>query len=211
MGRDGTLGIKRAGIVMVAALAAIGCGSSLPGNGGPGGAGGAAGGAGAPADCCPTAAPYMAQPIVDVIRAQAFTAYEGRPVKAAFVYSTTGRPTETRTRETSVSGGAFDLDFQTDDPICPGPGSAGGTGAIFIDVDGDGVCNPSTDYLYLWSGLATKGSRCATFDLTPQSAPCGGEDADANFYAFLDAAKAVCPAIKDCLSCDGGQSYTCLI
>src|SRR5262245_9790307 len=111
MDRDATLGIKRAGIVLAAAVGAFGCGGgSLPSHG-PGGSGGTGtGGAACSAVCCTG----TALSVTSVVHARGFTAYEGRPVKAVFFYSGLPNPHEFMTRETSVSGGAFDVAFPPD-------------------------------------------------------------------------------------------------
>jgi hypothetical protein len=205
MDLDATLARKRAPIVLVAVVAALGCGGgSLPGSG-PGGAGGggAGGGGGSPLPCC-----YKdAVPFTSVVHGRGFAAYEGRTVKAVFRYATSQLPETLTTLETSVSGGAFDFAFVADPPTCL---VAGGTiGFIYIDADGDGVCSPSADYIYAWSGDGPGGSACGTIDLDPQSPSCtrpGGVDAN-----ILEFAQMACPATNGCLSCDGGKSFSCLI
>jgi len=205
--------MQRSGIVLVAVVAALGCGGSLPDKGGPvgsGGGGGGGGGGGSPAACCPNGG----QSLASVVRARGFTAYEGRPVKAVFFYSTFSMPDGSTTHETSVSGGAFDLAFPPDSPTCAESFWANGAGAIYIDTDGDGICDPSVDYVYAWKALGAAGSTCATIDLTPQSPSCGGvmESVDS---MVLVAARVVCPATQGCLTCpsssqDGGLIVICL-
>jgi hypothetical protein len=201
--------MQRSGIVLVGVVAALGCGGSLPDKDGTAGSvGGGGGGGGAPAACCPNGG----QSVASVVRARGFTAYEGRPVKAVFFYSTFSMPDALTTHETSVSGGAFDLAFPPDSPTCADAFSANGTGAIYIDTDGDGICNPSVDYVYAWKAPGAAGSTCATIDLTPQSPNCGG-GVDA---MLLVAARVVCPATQGCLTCpsssqDGGLIVTCLV
>jgi len=191
MDRGATLDIKRAGIVLVAVTAAaLGCGGTAAGDGG------------TPADCCPLGGLSFA----NVVRARGFTAYEGRPVKAAFLESGVRM-----TSEASVRRGAFDFAFLPATPICSDEFSGNGAGAVFIDTDGDGVCNPAVDYLYAWTAFGAAGSTCATVDLTPQSRSCAG-----GFSPMLiEAARIVCPAVSDCLTCgsdgDGGAIVSCLI
>ena len=202
MDRDTTLDRQRAGSVLVAVVTALSCGTSLPGNGGSGGGGVG----GAPAACCPIGR----QSFTSVVRARGFTAYEGLPVKAVFLSSMSLMPGVPETRETSVSGGAFDLDFPPDSPTCASVSAATGAGAIYIDADRDGVCTPSVDYLYVWNALGAAGSTCATVDLTPQSPICGGQVSG----EILGAVQIVCPASHGCVTCppsfpDGGVTVSC--
>jgi hypothetical protein len=200
---DATLEIKRAGIALAAVVAVIGCGGgTLSGAGGRGGSGGAGGGGGSPQPCC-----YKdAVPFTSVVHGSGFTAYEGRAVKAIFRYSASSLPETTTTLETTVSGGAFELAFVPDPPACM---VVGGTiGFIYIDADGDGVCSPSVDYVYAWSGAGPGGSSCGTIDLGPQSPRCAADGAVDP--AVLEFARSACPATNGCVSCDG-NSATCLI
>jgi len=200
MDRLVTTAIKRAGILLVAAVA--GCGGSLPGKGGSDASGGAGG---SPAACCPGGGQIAAT----VVHGRGFTAYEGRAVTAVFLDGTHVAATQA----TSVSGGAFDLQFPADG-ACADGGSVSGAGALYIDADGDGVCNPATDYLYVWPAFGTAGT-CGTIDLSPQSINCGG-GTDNPYFMLYEAAQAVCPATGECLTCprsspDAGTTSTCLV
>jgi len=202
MDRGTTLDIKRAGRALVAVVAVLGCSGSLPGNGGAGGTGGAS------SVCCPIGG----ESVTRVVHARGFSAYEGRPVKAIFLYSGT---TKDPMSETSVSGGAFDLDFAPDYAACADRMFMNGAGAIYIDTDGDGVCNPAVDYVYAWSALGAAGPTCATLDLTPETPNCLGASSGADFK-FLEATMRVCPALAGCYGCpgpspDAGAVVTCLI
>ena len=203
--------MRGAGISLVAVVAGLGCGGgSLSANGGSGGSSGGGSG-GSPAACCPNGG----QSVTSVVHARGFTAYEGLPVKAVFLYSTSAAPDGQTTRETSVSGGAFDLDFPPASPTCAETFQANGAGAIYIDTDGDGVCNPAVDYLYAWSALGAAGGTCATIDLTPQSPNCEGGYQHVDFMV-LEAVRIVCPVTQGCLSCppsspDAGVITTCLV
>jgi len=209
MDREVTLAIKRAGIVLPAVLVALGCGGgSLSGQGGAGGSGGSGGGGGSAATCCPDGGVS----VTSIVRGRSFLAYEGLTVKAVFTWSTLPAP---QTRETSVVGGAFDLEFPPDAATCASPRLTAGAGALYIDNDGDGVCNPGVDYLYAWSALGAAGNTCATIDLTPQSPNCSAEETGVD-GAILNAVQTVCPAFGGCFSCplrvlDGGSQTGCFV
>jgi hypothetical protein len=197
--------IKRAGRALVALAATIGCGGSLPDKGGAGGVGG---NGWWPDACCPDQNVSISR----LVRARGFEAYDGMPVKAAFVFSGF---IGSVMAETSVSGGAFDLDFPPYDGQCYDPAYYNGAGAIYIDTDGDGVCNPAVDYLFAWSALGAGGTTCSTLDLTPQSPNCPGAKGIVDFK-YLEATSLVCPATNGCYACpgpspDAGAVVTCLI
>jgi len=191
--RTATLAIKRAGIVAV--VAALGCSGSPPGKGADGGT---------PAACCP----YGGLSFANKVRARGFTAFEGRRVEAAFRYDSTSTISGVLvTTETSVRGGAFDLVFPPDTPACSDSSSGDGFGAIWIDTDGDGVCNSSVDYLFAWEAFGSAGSTCATVDLTPQSPNCPGLGFSP---ALFQAAQVVCPG-QQCLACGVDGGAFCLV
>lgn len=143
-----------------------------------------------------------------IVHARGFTEYEGRAVKAAVVV----RPVDNRTIDSSVANGAFDLDVFFPDNRCSVGNVAGGV--LFIDADGNGTCDPATDFVYFWRALSGPGSgTCNVIDLTPLSPRCvsyGEGDAQ-----LLEAAQMVCPAVDSCLvfcpssTGTGGSNMTC--
>ena len=209
MDREATLAIKHAAILLVAAVA-VGCSASLgKGDAAVSDGGGMGGGGGSTAGCCPDGG----QPFASVVHGRGFSAYEGRPVQAILLYSTTTVPNRVANQTTTVSGGTFDLDFAAAGGSCNDTSRATGGGAIYIDSDGDGVCDPAVDYLYVWPAFDAMGSNCGTIDLSPQTPKCAAPIPDAT---ALYAAVSVCPATRGCLMCpwpsvDGGIGTTCVI
>jgi hypothetical protein len=192
-----TLEVKRRGLALLVLAATFGCGGSrldkAPTTG---------------AACCPGGG----ESVTSSVRARGFSAYEGRPVKAIFLYSGT---TKAPMQETFVGGGGFDLDFPADYAMCADRAFMNGAGAITIDVDGDGVCNPAVDYVYAWSALGAAGPTCATLDLTPATPNCLGASGAVDFK-FIEATTTVCPANDGCYACpgpspDAGAVVGCLI
>src|SRR5215471_5108493 len=138
MDSGATRAMRRASLLLIAAVAA-GCGGALSAKGGAdaaggtGGTGTGGGAGGSTAACCPGGG----QIIASVVHAHGFTAYEGRSVKAVFLYSSAAIPNGITNLETFVSGGAFDFDFSISGGTCSDGGSVNGAAAIYIDGDGD--------------------------------------------------------------------------
>jgi len=173
------------------------------GRGGTGGTGGMSGTSGAGNTCAsgvpnggPGGCTQGTTSVGTVVHAQSFTAYEGRMVKAAF---TEGG--EVRTATTSVTNGAFDLDFLFASMTCNLGADTAAGGALYIDVDGNSSCNPTTDFVFVWGARGGPAGTCRPIALTPQSAKC---DSLTSFFPrsdepALSAAQAVCPAVGNCL------------
>jgi hypothetical protein len=197
-------------VAVVLALAVVqGCGGGS--SGGPGGGAGADGAAGQGDTCAAgvtngaggIGCPQGTSAVGSVVHATGFGAYESRAVRAAFTQSVGAGPTISRT--TRVSQGAFDVDVLFANDGCNLGATSFAGGALYIDANGDGRCDPAVDFLFVWVATGGPPGTCNPVDLTPTSEHCslGSYRND----LALAAAQAVCPAVGSCLGiCGAGNT-----
>jgi hypothetical protein len=128
-----------------------------------------------------------------IVHATGFDAYEGKSVSASLA-----TPGVLRSSTTSIVGGAFDFNF-----VIPGPCGLGGSsgyavGAVYVDVDGDDVCDPRTDLVFVWDTWSVVGEACRVVKLTPDVMDCPIEAGGVN--------APVCRAEGTCLDFCGSPS-----
>ena len=176
------------------------------GSSGPGGGGGAPSCANAQVQKCKQGTTAVGT----IVHGTVFDVYEGAPVVAAFVEG--GQVWQTAT--TSVNGGRFDLDLYIWGSCAIVGQKLTAGGAAFVDVDGDAVCDPGKDVVFVWPTVSSMDGTCGLLALTPASPRCSFSTTSGSDE--LAAAKAVCPAIGACLGfCGtggqgaGGASVTC--
>jgi hypothetical protein len=165
--------------------------------------GGQAGASGVPlsthcADGLPPNPPgckHGAQAVGSVVKGSAFGAMVGAPVHAAFTWGGGMVVTDA----TTVAGdGTFAFDLLLAIGECDIAGAAiHAGGALFVDVDANGVCDPATDVVFVWTAKGGNGGTCAPVPVMPGAA-CSVTAAGA--MLALTAAQAVCPAIGGCLA-----------
>jgi hypothetical protein len=124
------------------------------------------------------------------VSATGFDMWEGRVVVAALAKNDVMSSTQT------VSGGRFEFDFLFPSTVCNLGASSDAGGALYVDVDDDGECDPAQDLLFVWATYGGPGGAYRTLALTPESQRCslsypGDDDA-------LRAAQSVCPAVGGC-------------
>jgi hypothetical protein len=107
----------------------------------------------------------------------------------------------------ALEGGGFSFNFFFPSEACNlGAGITGG-GALYIDVDGDGECNPAEDEIFVWTASGGPPGTNFLVPLSPNSGRCQVLHYGAAAQA-LAAAQQLCPRVGDCLSfCGAPPSF----
>ncbi|MEY2929805.1 MAG: hypothetical protein RL033_554, partial [Pseudomonadota bacterium] len=157
------------------------------GSGGSGGSAGNLGGQSGATNFC-----QGTRSIGTRVLGQGFPYPDGVAVTALFV----AKPAETALDR--LEGGAFQFAFYHADDSCPLGDQRSIPAALYIDVDGDGVCTLATDEVFVWepSGGILGTDRQVVFSPSePHCPPLSAYSAP----EIIAAVRQLCPEIGDCL------------